>query len=362
MGMTTNEVRQDHANLRRLATLGLPGPYVTLAVPPVRGTAGLRSIDETADSLIRDARRSLIDEPWKLTAQAAERLLRQATEQLLDAPRDESEGVVIVVADDYVEALAVRGPVEADHVVAGRPDLALLAEVSAASRPFHLLALSQHRVELYRCTDGSVTPVTDVDLPSSLADTVWLDRQPIDAVLHGGPSPKDEHKADVARFVAAVDRALPSAVHDGPLPLVVVAVAYEAAMLREARPHRDLVLVTELGSPDRLAVEAMRDAAVRRLELRTAGDLAALVDRYRSRAGTGRTAAGLEPLATEAAEGRVDVLLVDAEHRRTALPDARRRLAVVVADVLARGGSVRLLPDDLPSTIIDDLAVAILRY
>lgn len=374
--MTTHEVRSEYANLRRLATLDLPGPYVTLMVPPVRGTAGRQTIDDVGESLIRDVRRLLTDDPWMMNDRAAERMLRQAFEQFHDADRTEAQGLAVFVAEDHVETVAVSAPVEADAVVARRPDLTVLADAIASAQPFHLLVLSQHRVELYRCTATTIEPLTDVDLPSGIDDMAWLERHPAETSLHGGPplgpgtiaavhsgdSASDVRKSQLERFVAEVDRALPAQVHDGPLPLVAAAVSYEASMLRSVRPHRDLVLLTELGSPERHSLEELRDAAARRLEPRLATELATFVDRYRSRAGTGRTAIGLDVVATNGREGRVDLLLIDSDRRRTAEPEARGRLAEIVADVVATGGTVRLVRPDSPATTLDDLVVALLRY
>ena len=371
--MTTHEMRLDRGQLRRLAALDLPGPCVSIYLAPVRGSAGRQATDDALHDLLRNARSQLAADPWRLTGRAADTLLATAADLITNGEHDDETSTATFVGPDFVEHFVLPGPVGSRVSVLGRPDLLPAADAVVRELPFHLLVLSQHRVELHRCTATGSSPVPDVDLPESFEDEQWYEHHQPNLNLHGGnhvgqsqivgmrggTSPKDVHKESVARFVAAVDQALPPEVHDGTLPLVVVAVMYEAAMLRDTRPHRDLVLITDLGSPDRLSVDEMRAAALRHLAARTDVETQVLVERYRSLAGTGTTASGLPELLEAARQAQIDTLLVDPGRRERAEGDEAAALVELTAATLAAGGAVRLLPNDLPGA---EAAVALLRY
>ena len=372
--MTTHERCLDSSQLRRLAALDLPGPCVSIYLAPVRGTIGRLSTEETVHTLLRDARPQLTAEPWSLDGRAATRLLQPVLDMALASGRHDDEGAAVFVAADLVERFAVPGITESCISVGRRPDLLPAALAAAKDHAFHLLVLSQRRVELHRCTATESVPVSDADLPSSLEDALWYEhhspssnlhggahigQDTIAAIGHGGDSMKDVRKDAIQRFIGMVDRALPPEVHDGPLPLVVAALEFEAAMLRDARPHRDLLLLTALGTPERHSIEELRTAAAAMLQERAEHGRPEALDRYATLAGTGRTCSGTPAVTEAAAHGQVGTLLVDPVDVAALTDDVRVTLTDAVAAVLATGAEVVGVPH---GALGDEPVAALLRY
>ena len=375
--MSTELTRISDQHLRHLSEVDGSGPIVSVFLAPTRDTLGQHAAEQRLEALAREGRRALCAAPWNLEEGAAKALLEPIITEMAEVERGPDESLACFVAAGWSRMYLVAGDTPDRVTVASRVDLLPVIEALGDDVEFHLLTLTQDHVRLFRCDAIGWHRLHSVDLPESRADALWFEhyeqassihggnhvgRDQIAGMVHGSGSHKEQHKEATERFVRAVDRALPVDVHDGEIPLVVVAVEYEASLFRDVRPHTDLVLITELGSPERLPMTRVHECAVDLLRSRRRVARASLVDRFRSLDGTGLTVHGFADAIEAARRGSVDVVIIPSSGPSSGgeLNGAdRRSLLDVAAAAIQTGGSITFVDDGLEA--IAPVA-AILRY
>jgi hypothetical protein len=234
---------------------------------------------------------------------------------------------------------------------------------------YFVLALSQHRVRLFRASRYRIDPVTVPDLPKSLEEALWfVHREPTferhgSGAMHASGGGREWHKDDMQRFVQLVDEAVLPVLRGSTAPLVVLGVGYEAAMFVNVSRYRHVVREPVEGNPDSLDADQVheRSWAVAKDRVSVAGDLLA---KARELLGTGMAVSDAVELRTAAVSGAVGSLLVTPA--ATAVPTVQRELGAerealcrAVLSAAASGAGLFVAPDDrLPG---GGAAVALLR-
>jgi Bacterial archaeo-eukaryotic release factor family 3 len=353
--MTTRVRHLDDHVLRQLAHDPPAAPCVSVYLPPQRGSFGRRATEEHVAQLRRRAAGELAAEPWSYAANDIAELVDPALARLLAVDREPHEGFALFITPTGTDLVLVPGTTPESVTVAGEPDLLPLVSALSSQTEFDLLVLSQHLVQLFRSSAHDLQPMMRYDLPKNRDDALWFERhEPNPARLHPGPSAKDLAKVSIERFIEIVVHRLPPAVQDGHHPLVVVAVEYEAAMFRKLSSHPRLITLTELGSPDHVALSRIHDAAVKAVLSLGDEELAERRAHFAELDGTGLTAVEQAELQAAAAEGRIDTLFVG-DH--TVLP-ACMLVGIVTGTLRAGGTVVAHSPNDDPRCAV----AATLRY
>ncbi len=330
---------------------------VSFYLSPERDTIGHEATVQRLHALVRQAKRLLGAPPWRFTEAEADRLIEPVGVGMAEVERGPDESLVWFVSSTGTEQYLVGGFVADRVTVADTVDLLPVASALDDDVSFHLLVLSQNHVHLYHCDGIGWRRLPGEQMPESRADALWSEgRDQVNDVTV--EAIKDDRKQATARFVQAVARHLPTAVHDASVPLVVAAVEYEAVMFRDASHHPDIELLTPCGSPEHVPIAKMHAQAVDLLRGRRREQRAFLLERYRALVGTGKTVRGNDDTQSAADRGQVEVVLIPRFVGLIAEP-MRQPLVTVVAAVLSHGGTVATI-DEAEDEVLP--VAAILRY
>ncbi|MEZ5258402.1 MAG: hypothetical protein R2705_16315 [Ilumatobacteraceae bacterium] len=333
--MTAAIVHLDERQLRRLAKLTPSGPAVSVHLPSLVRARTDPAVPSSG-ALARAVRSSLSEGPWALDDGTVDAMTDAVVRVLETYERPAEDGLAVFVTQDTIETFRISEPPTARVHVGDHFDLAPTAAAVARHTEFHLLVLSQHRTELYRCDEHDAVRVPVPGLPHDTAEAFWfLDREPDPMV-----SPKDLRHADLDQYVSIVDHALPAEVRHGPLPLVVAGVDHVAARFQAVHREPGLVLLTSLGAPDRVSIGTLRRAALGVLDVGDTVHGSEVIERFRGLDGTGRTVTELTEIEQAAAEGRLDVLLVALADHEPIPTDRDPRVIAAVVDALRTGSAV----------------------
>jgi hypothetical protein len=252
----------------------------------------------------------------------------------------------------------------------------LLAEVVPAIT-YHLLALSQHRVRLFRGNANRLEPVRVTGMPRRLEALAGHQRmrrghgaERTAGVHHGGGSDRDLHLDRLRQYFRDVDDAVAGDVRaTHAAPLIVAGVGHELSIYRDVSRVEPLVTI-EVGNPDRMSAAALFE--------RCAPTIEDVLDRPR-RAGlrdaleSGTTLRSLPEIVDASAAGRVDTLFIQPDRLAWAAPRSGGSAATaerhagdvewhteIIGHALLHGGRVfAAQPGELPEGVS---AVASVRY
>lgn len=264
--------------------------------------------------------------------------------------------VVWFLGRDRARCLLLPEPVGPATAVGAVADVMGLLPYLGDDGNYFVLALSQHRVRLFRASRYRIESVTVPDLPKSLEEALWfVRREPTferhgSGAMHASGSGREWHKDDMQRFVQLVDEAVLPVLRGSTAPLVVLGVGYEAAMFVNVSRYRHVVREPVEGNPDSLDAGEVhaRSWAVAKDRVSAVVDLLA---KARELLGTGMAVTDTDELRVAAASGAVGSLLVSPS--ATAVPPAqyelgadREALCRAVLWSAASGAGLFVTPDD----------------
>lgn len=276
--------------------------------------------------------------------------------------------VVWYLAEGRSKCVTLPVAVPASATVGAAPDvLGLLPYLDSDS--YFVLALSQHRVRLFRAGRYRIEPVAVPDLPRSLEEALWfVRREPTferhgSGSMHAAGSGREWHKDDLHRFVQLIDEAVMPVVRVSNAPLLVMGVGYEAAMFVNASRYRHVVREPVEGNPDSLEASEVHARSWTAMQDRvwTATEV---VSKARALLGTGLAVTDPAELLVAAERGEVGTLAVSAaasavRQGHHLLGGPRHDLCRTVLWSAAAGAAVHVVPSgDLPGGAD---AVALLR-
>jgi release factor family 3 len=294
----------------------------------------------------------------------------------------ESGTLVIFRSPDVFRVFQVAGKVD-ETVVVGDSFYVfpLIHALQRASQIFYLLALSQNRVRLLRCTDRSSE---EVDFPPNTPRSLqeWLNTRMPNAAPERGEGGvreanepigsftstqdrdnKDEH---VANFFRVIEKVVFDKLRDERYPLVLCGVDHMRAMYKSISQtggsnYRLLLDEGVSGSPESLKGPEMHARALKAAQEFFSRPARKALELWHKVAGTERALAKLPEIVKAAYEGRIAHLFAAADARtmgafdrdRMEMVSQGRQQDVVNASALqtlAFGGDVFILKrEDLPA-------------
>lgn len=290
---------------------------------------------------------------------------------------DESiRGVAMLTGPGQALTLAMRStPPALVHVGERFVVTPLLAEVVSATT-YHLLALSEHRVRLFRGNARRLELVRVAAMPQRLEGLSGQQRMRrghgagrTAGVIHGGGWDHDLHLDRLRRYFRDVDDAVAGAVHATHSRLFVAGVRHELSIYRDVSRVERLATI-EVGNPDRLSAAALYE--------RCASTIEDVVDRprrarLRDALESGPAVRSLPEIVDACAAGRVDSLFVRPDRLAWADPLSGGRAATaeqhagdvewhseIIGGALLHGARVfAAQPAELPEGVS---AIASVRY
>jgi hypothetical protein len=274
-------------------------------------------------------------------------------------------------------------------VLAGHFHLKPLIRFLQNDLSFYLLALSQNRTKLLRCSRQQVDVLEPPNMPRSLAEALKYDdpqrqlqfhtgtpgtggKRP--AMFHGQGVGIDENKDNVLRYCHQVNKVLEDVLRDEKAPLILATVEYLFPIYKTANTYPFLLDDLVRGNPDELSGQDLQNQALPLVERVCREKEEKAISDYREKAGTGLTSTNMEEVVPSARHSKVDTLFVVAGLLRwgvvdgiknkvffheTRQPESYDLLNFAAIQTLLHGGSVYVLPKErMPGEWI----AAIFRY
>jgi hypothetical protein len=242
-------------------------------------------------------------------------------------------GLAVLGAGDELHAFAVPRTVPERAVVAGSFHIKpLLRFVQSADR-FQVLCLTRPQARMFEGTRDGLEEITVPGLPAS-AEAVLAGRQPQPVYRGGGhagavglgggrgnvpggpshPTRDETRKEEAQLYFQAVSRAvLEKASRPSGLPLVLAALPENQALFRATNHNTHLLPAGIERDPGPMSDEELRRQAWKCVEPIYLERLRKLSDDFAVARSRGQGSAKLSEVARAAFEGRVHVLLVEAE-------------------------------------------------
>ena len=356
--------------------LKMPGPCVTVAV----------TADEFGDIAtgIKDAIRAIRQSLRDRTPEA-ETLLESvaAAGEIKTKPRG---GIVILRSPSLLQVNRVDS-IRPLARVTGHFDVRTLLSVMAAERLFYILALSQKRTRILKCTRDTPQEVPfPPGFPTSLTEA--METRPPDhtldnrssggpsigagAVVFGTSSDRDDKDRYLLHFFRGIDNAVKALLADGE-PLIAAGVEHEIALYRRVNTYTNLLEPGIGGAPDGIEAVEMHRRALDLLK--HSEEKFGLPADFDYRVGIGVASTHIHEIVAASFEGRVSRLFFQASARYPGVYDPVRRrvkrtedplesprdlIEAAALQTILRGGLARLLP---PSGMPGGAAVcALFRY
>ena len=234
--------------------------------------------------------------------------------------RDRSHGLAVFFSGDLFQQYRLPVDLPTDVVVGPhfvtRPLLPLLTQ----DNRFLLLALSLNRVRLFEGNRYRVIQREVPGMPTNMEealDITSVDRgQQMhiagpDAVYHGQGGKPDDRKDDIRGFFRMVEEALQPILRDEKLPLLLAGVGYLLPLYREVNSYAGLADQQLESNCDYLTDAELHQLAWPIVEEMLAAQRKREIDSLYGVTARERCATDIRAILPAAAEGRVELLLVD---------------------------------------------------
>lgn len=362
-------------------------PCLSLYQPTHRSFPDNRQDPIRFKNLVRRLEQSLAEHYPKEHSQALLEPLHRLgeDEEFWNHARD---GLAVLRAQDVLKVYRLQRGVPELAIVADSFHLKPLARILQTVDRYQVLAADRQKVRLF---EGNRDVLDEEELapevPRTLTDALGEElTEPYlsgstrrggagSMIFHGHGSKKDETDADAERFFRVIDQAIWEH-HSRPsdLPLVLAALPEHQALFRRISRNPLLASTGVDVNPDALSLEELRKRAWAVVEPEHRQRAQSAVDRYVAAAANGMGTDELSSIARASVEGRIDTLLIAADHHVPGHIDEDGSIAIGdseashyddIFDDLAervgrRDGKAIVLPSQfMPST---SGAAAIYRY
>jgi len=295
-------------------------------------------------NLLTKAREQLVEAGLR-TVQADEILApghRLVTDDLFWSHQD--HGLLLLLTEGESEYWRLPFEVRDTSIVARRFHIKPLLTLAQQNREFFLLAISKNSARFFACTPLQIRPVSVRGMPKSMAEALqWDDPQRQlqfhtgsssttagarrAAMFHGQGVGKDDQKANMLRYVHAVETALRHRLNGARGPLVVAGVDYVAHGYASVNTYANLLDKNVSGNPDDSSEAELHERAWGIVKPTFDAQERDQADRCTELLGRGeaRASRALEEILPAAFDGRVEVLFVASNHNVWGSWDERAR-------------------------------------
>lgn len=363
--MTNSTPNPTRTALREFSTWDT-APVVSIFLPQDPNRPDLDALQLKA--AVQWAQESLVNDHGQ-SAAAAAAILAPLGEAINEAPTP-GHGVAWFAAPDRCTQVNVPGNQETAIEIGGSPDTLRLLPYLSTGPDYYVLAVSQNHARVFKANRLSIEPFDVKDLPKSLDDALWYVQREATMERHGSGAAhasgggQQYRKNDIHQYLHYIDKALGVALAGSHAPLVVMGVGYEASMFINESHYRHVVHTAVNGNPDALDLATIHERTWAVVSAHDAPAQAAAA-RARQFAGTGKAVTDLAEIASAAASGAVDQIVVarsltNGGERRGALDATRAQLSAALNTAMSNGAAAHVVDDaELPAGAV---AAAVLRY
>ena len=288
---------------------------------------------------------------------------------------DQSDGLAVFLAPGYVRTYRIPISLEELVHVNARFHIKPLLPLLTLNTRFYVLALSQKKLRLLKCSRHTWREIELPGSPTSREEALAFDD------IEKGMSPggfDSERREALLRYLQSINRGVHDLLRDETAPLVLAGVEHLVAAYREVNDYANLVDAAVIGNPDERNKHAkdLHAAAWSVIEprlKRLREEAAALYQQYKGQGST-RVSADIEQILPAASSGRIDTLFVsrrrqlwghfDADAGAVELldsqsPGAEDLLDLAAGQTLLNSGRVYASDEALPD---EGLVAAVYRY
>lgn len=289
----------------------------------------------------------------------------------------QEEGLAIVLRPEGLEWMwsPLRFPelVSVGRRICIKPVLPLVTD----NAHFHLLAVSQKHVRLFRGDRWRLRPVALDTLPPGLVEALnYQPPQGLKQVLgapaggrgsegtlfHGQGGEVDRHKDELTTWFRLVDEGLHAYLREERAPLLFAGVGYLFPIYQQVNQYRQLFDRPITGSPDHWNEVELHGRATELLGAHWKHSLNADQERFEQHLGSNRVSSSIEEVLAAARDGRVETVFVARQRQLwgrcdpmsgavTLLdemaPASEELLDRAAFDVLAHGGRAYALDEEI---------------
>jgi hypothetical protein len=288
-------------------------------------------------NLLGDARKQL--QELGVSREQARQLLEPAEGLAKDGPpaRHDREGLVMLLSSDVTFTRRLPGEVPTLAVVnEDRFHIKPLLGFRETRNTFFVLSLSQNHVRLFEGGKHHFSERTEVDLPESLAEALWLDdpestlQQHVTRKVQGGsrfpamfsgsPGRLELEKEHLLRYFRRIDASLSpwlNARGSPRPPLVLACVEYYLPIYAEANTYGNLAGETIAGNPDHVEHADLQARAWSIVGSRFDENEEEARTLFRRRAGdSSATSHDIDEILVAAHGDRIDTLFISDRHQQ----------------------------------------------
>ena len=317
-------------NLNELLDLKDAGPYISLYQPTHR-----QHPDNKQDPILFRNLVKQIEESLSATHSKGDVATALAPFNKLAADMDfwnhTADGIAVFGAADFFGVMHIHRPTTELAVIADSFHIKPLLRLIQSADRFQILSINRQTARLFEGNRDGLDEIALADeVPATAADVIGDEvPEPVSRVRSTGNvsgtadgggmryshgSKKEIIDQQTERFFRAVDRAV-AAHHSNPsgLPLVLAALPEHHALFREVSHNTQLLDEGITVNPDPLTADELRALSWKIIEPLYIRRLAGLVDQFNAARNDQQASADVSDVAAAAVEGRVRVLLLEAD-------------------------------------------------
>ncbi|MDP3908466.1 hypothetical protein [Novosphingobium sp.] len=274
----------------------------------------------------------------QLDAEEFDKRRRATLEEHVQALREDDDfwqmqahSLAILATPDTVRTFRLATSVHELAAVSDRYHLTPLLRAVAFSQHAYVLALSENAVRLIEIfADAPPVVIKVAGLPTSAAAAAG--KASINNLTQNTRIANAEGQTFLLRaFARKVDAALRPVLSGRDTPLILAAADPLAAIFRGLASAPGLIAEGISASPDRLTDAELAEVSRPILDAHYAADIAAALDLHAQRAGEGRATTDLAHAARAAAQGAIELLLVDIDANQPGTMDDDGNITVADA-------------------------------
>lgn len=353
------------------------GPRISIYLPTHRRGADVRQnplrlrnlLDRTVEQLTEQG----VDNG------SIDQLLAPARALLDDSDfwQHQADGLAVFASPDVQLRFRTAQSFPESATVAATYHVTPLSPLLSGDGLFHIVALSQNSVRVFEASRFTLRELDTGPMPTSIAEALAFEdpeRQLQvravgggDAAFHGHGAGEEYDKAEVERYLRAVEHGLHELLGVTGRPLVLACVGYYVPIFRAVNHRFDVVESAVEGNPEHVHPFDLHRAAWECVAGRFSASATRAWERYLSSVGTGNAVNDLAEVADRAGEGRIDTLFVNGDLLDRELArgphgsyhDVELLDRAILGTIGASGEVVCCAPGELPP---ETAAAALLRY
>lgn len=358
-------------------------PSISIFLPTHKAGKEVQQDPIRFKNLLGDVRQQLSEQ--KLTSQEIDDILQEA-KKLLDKPifwQHNDRGLAIFITEGYFEYFRVPLDFNERVLVDNHFLITPLLPMTTLEGTYCVLALSQKKVRLLKCTRSSVEPIALEKAPTSLEEFLKYDVHETtlqhhsgqgqgNAIFHGQGGSRDTDTQEIINYLKQVENEVTSIMKKRNDPLILAGVERAVAEYQKVNNYGRTMDRAITENPDPLSEKEVNERAWDIIKAHFLEDMYGTLNQFENLTGSEKHSNNLTQIVEASYYGKVDSLFVpigeqswgrfdeekDTVHHSSKRQNGEHDLINMAAiKTLSQGGNVYVLnksemPDKTPIAAI----------